>query len=78
MYSLDICRQLAETNPSALVNQFPYESTITVKDLFAAAVQTCGRDPMMLEERIRWYPTTFNLNYELPAFAAYFLQREAR
>jgi len=72
---------LAETNPTALISQFPYESTLTVKDLFAAAVQNyagCGQDPMKIEERIRWYPTTFNLNYELPSFAAYFLQREAR
>ncbi|KAI6204143.1 hypothetical protein M3Y94_00637900 [Aphelenchoides besseyi] len=71
---------LAENNPTALVNQFPYESCLTVKDLFAACLQSHPKfissyDPEKLEFWPTWYPASFNLNEELPAFVAYYQKR---
>uniref|UniRef100_A0A914RLI2 Uncharacterized protein n=1 Tax=Parascaris equorum TaxID=6256 RepID=A0A914RLI2_PAREQ len=57
-------KNLYEKNPKALVNQFPYETVLTVKDLL-----TMRWPPS-------WFETTFNLNTELPQFVAYFQQRE--
>ncbi|KAI1711569.1 tubulin-tyrosine ligase family domain-containing protein [Ditylenchus destructor] len=74
-------KQLSENRPSALVNQFPYESILTVKDLFAACVQDAFKDSKMnenLEWEPDWFPTTFNLNLELPQFFAYFQRRQQR
>ncbi|XGW12599.1 hypothetical protein V3C99_013347 [Haemonchus contortus] len=64
--------KLCTDNPAALVNQFPHESCLTVKDLLSAILmdQNGGEGPV-------WYQTCFNLNTELPLFVSYFLHRKA-
>ena len=59
-----------ETSPNTLINQFPFENVVTVKDLLAVV---CRR----IDDSSKWLPITFNLNYELTKFIAYFKQREA-
>ncbi|XP_065347184.1 tubulin--tyrosine ligase-like protein 12 [Cloeon dipterum] len=69
--------------PNRFVNQFPYESVITVKDLLCVV---CRRkaDPgkecnsQTLEMQPAWLPTTYNLKTELPLFVSYFEHREDR
>lgn len=64
------------------MNQFPYETVLTVKDLLAASIQYAYKDSSLDPKTMRWPPswfeTTFNLNTELPQFVAYFQQRERR
>ncbi|VDL80994.1 unnamed protein product [Nippostrongylus brasiliensis] len=64
--------ELCKENPSALVNQFPHEGCLTVKDLLSAIVmdQNSGEPPA-------WYQTCFNLNTELPQFISYYLHRKS-
>ncbi|EYB89711.1 hypothetical protein Y032_0228g2856 [Ancylostoma ceylanicum] len=64
--------QLCTENPSALVNQFPHESCITVKDLLSAIImdKNGGKAPA-------WFQTCFNLNTELPQFVSHYHQRQA-
>ncbi|KAH7720911.1 CBN-TTLL-12 protein [Aphelenchoides avenae] len=75
-------KSLAEKNPGALINQFPYESVLTVKDLLAASVQAAYGSNALNEETLAylpdWLPVTFNLNMELPQFVSYFQRREQR
>lgn len=63
--------QLCVDNPPALVNQFPHESCLTVKDLLSAILidQNSGEVP-------DWYQTCFNLNTELPQFVSHYLDRK--
>uniref|UniRef100_A0A915PNG0 Tubulin--tyrosine ligase-like protein 12 n=1 Tax=Setaria digitata TaxID=48799 RepID=A0A915PNG0_9BILA len=72
-------KDLYEKNPKALVNQFPYDSVLTVKDLLAATIQSVYRSSTMDPEQMHWLPlwfeTTFNLETELPQFVAYYQQR---
>ncbi|KAI6184750.1 hypothetical protein M3Y97_00629900 [Aphelenchoides bicaudatus] len=75
---------LAKRNPKALINQFPFESALTVKDLFAACVHACpGFEKSFDEEKLEWtfpsfYPATFNLNEELPSFVTYYQKRKQK
>lgn len=62
-------KQLSEENPCGMINQFPFESCITVKDLLAACAM---RDPAKND----WYQLTYNLNTQLPEFVARFQNRE--
>ncbi|CAJ0580749.1 unnamed protein product, partial [Mesorhabditis spiculigera] len=66
-------RELCAENPRALVNQFPYESCLTVKDLLAAILH-----PEMGMPEWEWFETCFNLTTELPQFCKYFQEREQR
>ncbi|CAD5211116.1 unnamed protein product [Bursaphelenchus okinawaensis] len=71
---------LFEQNPKILVNQFPYESNLTVKDLFAASIETNpdyekSFNEETLEYGPEWFQTTFNLNEELPTFVAHYQKR---
>ncbi|KAM3719857.1 Tubulin--tyrosine ligase-like protein [Dirofilaria immitis] len=75
-------KHLYEKNPKALVNQFPFDNVLTVKDLLAATIQSVYRDSVMDPKIMHWQPlwfeTTFNLETELPQFVAYYQQRALR
>ena len=74
-------KDLSENYPSKLINQFPCESIITVKDLLAIISQRASKkptDPDTLETNPAWLPTTYNLKTELPKFISYFQHRDAK
>ena len=52
-----------------MINQFPFENIVTVKDLLAIV---CKR----VKDAEKWLPVTYNLMYELPKFVSYYQQRE--
>lgn len=56
-----------------LLNQFPCENLLTVKDCLASIARRAGGP-----EGPAWLPRTFNLRTELPQFVSYFQQRERR
>lgn len=56
-----------------LLNQFPCENLLTVKDCLASIARRAGGP-----EGPAWLPRTFNLHTELPQFVSYFQQRERR
>ncbi|CAB3404430.1 unnamed protein product [Caenorhabditis bovis] len=62
-------KTLCEENPCGMINQFPYESCLTVKDLLA----TCA---MHDYKKNKWYQLTYNLNTELPQFVACYQKRQ--
>uniref|UniRef100_A0A158PCQ5 Tubulin--tyrosine ligase-like protein 12 n=1 Tax=Angiostrongylus cantonensis TaxID=6313 RepID=A0A158PCQ5_ANGCA len=64
--------QACEENSGVLINQFPYESCITVKDLLSAILM--DQDS---EDGPSWYQTCFNLYTELPQFVSHYLRRKA-
>lgn len=68
-----------EKNPKALVNRFPYDNVLTVKDLLSATIQSVYRDnvvdPKLMHWQPLWFETTFNLETELPQFVTYYQQR---
>ncbi|XP_006866969.1 PREDICTED: tubulin--tyrosine ligase-like protein 12 [Chrysochloris asiatica] len=66
-------RRLSEERPQVLVNQFPCENLLTVKDCLASIARRVGGP-----EGPPWLPRTFNLRTELPQFVSYFQQREGR
>lgn len=59
--------------PHVLLNQFPCESIITMKDCLAAVAHRVkgGSGPA-------WLPKTFNLQTELPQFVKHYQLREQR
>ena len=79
--------ELAEANPDALLNQFPYESALTCKDLicacvhagdeFATSLAAAAADGAVIA-RPTWFPATFNCSEDLPAFITYYRRRQAR
>ncbi|XP_072123956.1 tubulin--tyrosine ligase-like protein 12 isoform X1 [Mobula birostris] len=66
-------RTLSEKRPHVMVNQFPCESLLTVKDCLAAVARRTGgvNGP-------KWLPLTYNLCTELPQFVSCYQQRQAR
>uniref|UniRef100_A0A8C6C9F1 Tubulin tyrosine ligase like 12 n=1 Tax=Monodon monoceros TaxID=40151 RepID=A0A8C6C9F1_MONMO len=66
-------RRLSRERPSVLLNQFPCENLLTVKDCLASVARRAGGP-----EGPAWLPRTFNLRTELPQFVSYFQQRERR
>jgi tubulin--tyrosine ligase-like protein 12 len=69
------------TNPGCLVNQFPFESNLTVKDLLAASIQSHiapDSSDDLDEWTPPWFPSTYNLHTELLQFIAHFQLRERR
>lgn len=67
------CRKLSEERPEVMLNQFPCENLLTVKDCLASISRRAGGP-----DGPRWLPRTFNLQTELPQFICYFQQRERR
>ncbi|KAM4748472.1 tubulin--tyrosine ligase-like protein 12 [Rhinophrynus dorsalis] len=66
-------RALSTERPHVLLNQFPCECLLTVKDCLASVSRRAGGP-----EGPKWLPRTFNLKTELPQFIRYFKQREQR
>ncbi|KAI1238870.1 hypothetical protein IHE44_0011961 [Lamprotornis superbus] len=66
-------RKLSEERPEVMVNQFPCENLLTVKDCLASIARRAGGP-----DGPRWLPRTFNLQTELPQFISYFQQRDRR
>ncbi|KAL6117127.1 ttll12 [Pungitius sinensis] len=66
-------RKLSEERPHVMLNQFPCESIVTVKDCLAAVARRVqgGSQP-------DWLPETFNLQSELPQFIKCYQQRQQR
>lgn len=66
-------RTLSQERPQVLLNQFPCENLLTVKDCLASIARRAGGP-----EGPPWLPRTFNLRTELPQFVSYFQHRERR
>ncbi|GAB0177221.1 tubulin--tyrosine ligase-like protein 12 [Grus japonensis] len=66
-------RKLSEERPEVMLNQFPCENLLTVKDCLASISRRAGGP-----DGPRWLPRTFNLQTELPQFTSYFQQRDRR
>ncbi|XP_074481136.1 tubulin--tyrosine ligase-like protein 12 [Sebastes fasciatus] len=66
-------RKLSEERPHVMLNQFPCESIITVKDCMAAVAHRVKGD-----SQPDWLPETFNLQSELPQFIKRYQQRQQR
>ncbi|XP_036617053.1 tubulin--tyrosine ligase-like protein 12 [Trichosurus vulpecula] len=66
-------RKFSEERPHVMLNQFPCENLLTVKDCLASISRRAGGP-----EGPQWLPRTFNLRTELPQFISYFQQRERR
>nr|XP_023663286.1 tubulin--tyrosine ligase-like protein 12 isoform X1 [Paramormyrops kingsleyae] len=66
-------RKLSEDRPHVLLNQFPCETIVTVKDCLAAIARRV-RDGQGAE----WLPKTFNLQTELPQFISHYQQNQER
>ncbi|MBN3284885.1 TTL12 protein, partial [Polyodon spathula] len=66
-------RKLSKERPHVLVNQFPCETVVTVKDCLASVARRLGG-----VEGAKWLPRTFNLQTELPQFVSHYRQRQER
>ncbi|XP_048829046.1 tubulin--tyrosine ligase-like protein 12 isoform X1 [Brienomyrus brachyistius] len=66
-------RKLSEDRPHILLNQFPCETIVTVKDCLAAIARRV-RDG----QGAKWLPKTFNLQTELPQFISHYQQNQER
>ncbi|XP_059147124.1 tubulin--tyrosine ligase-like protein 12 [Physella acuta] len=65
-------QELSESRPSCLINQFPCESVLTVKDMLAIVARRAGQG------QPSWLPVTYNLQTELRQFVSYFQYRQHR
>ncbi|XP_059181635.1 tubulin--tyrosine ligase-like protein 12 isoform X1 [Centropristis striata] len=63
-------RKLSEERPHVMLNQFPCESIVTVKDCMAAVARRVKGGPQP-----DWLPETYNLQSELPQFIKCYQQR---
>ncbi|KAM3587746.1 uncharacterized protein V6R79_013179 [Siganus canaliculatus] len=66
-------RKLSEEQPHVMLNQFPCESLVTVKDCLAAVARRLNGGPAP-----DWLPETFNLQTELPQFVKNYQLRQQR
>ncbi|KAJ3612109.1 hypothetical protein NHX12_020386 [Muraenolepis orangiensis] len=64
----------SEERPQVMLNQFPGESVVTVKDCLSAVSRRSGQD----QQGAPWIPKTFNLQTELPQFIRHYQQRQER
>lgn len=74
-------RQFSEENPGKLINQFPCECVVTVKDMLAVVCRRAGsdvEDTETLETEPSWLPRTYNLQTELPSFVSYYQKRQEK
>lgn len=80
---IDFSSKLSTTKPHQYISQFPNESLLTVKDLFAIVMRTghdAGElfDDVTMESVPSWHQTTYDLLTELPQFVSFFQNREKR
>ncbi|KAI1882058.1 hypothetical protein AGOR_G00246780 [Albula goreensis] len=66
-------RKLSEERPHVMLNQFPCETVVTVKDCLAAVSRRGNRG-----QGAEWLPKTFNLQTELAQFISHYQQNEER
>lgn len=66
-------RKLSEERPHVMLNQFPCESLVTVKDCLASVARRVKGGPTP-----DWLPETFNLQTELPQFVKHYQLRQQR
>jgi tubulin--tyrosine ligase-like protein 12 len=72
-------RDFASLGCNRFVNQFPYESVLTVKDLLCVVCRrSTRRSEGGLDGGPAWLPTTYNLKTELPQFVSCFERRHDR
>ncbi|CAL8242562.1 unnamed protein product [Merluccius merluccius] len=67
-------RKLSEERPHVMLNQFPGESVVTVKDCLSAVARRAGGG----HRAAPWLPQTFNLQTELPQFIRHYQRRAER
>ncbi|CAL1531890.1 unnamed protein product [Lymnaea stagnalis] len=72
--------ELSQTKPGCLINQFPCENVVTVKDMMAIVARRAATpdadDP--LASNPKWLPVTYNLKTELAKFVSFYQHREKR
>ncbi|KAG8005733.1 Tubulin--tyrosine ligase-like protein 12 [Nibea albiflora] len=68
-----ILKKLSEERPHVMLNQFPCESIVTVKDCLASVARRLKGGPSP-----DWLPETFNLQTELPQFIKHYHLRRQR
>ncbi|CAN9508056.1 unnamed protein product [Ophioblennius macclurei] len=66
-------KKLSEERPHVMLNQFPCECVVTVKDCLAAVARRVEGGPVP-----RWLPETFNLQSELPQLVKHYQTRQQR
>ncbi|XP_034529608.1 tubulin--tyrosine ligase-like protein 12 isoform X1 [Notolabrus celidotus] len=66
-------RKLSEERPHVMLNQFPCENIVTVKDCLSAVARRLKGGPSP-----DWLPETFNLHTELPQFIKHYQLRQQR
>ncbi|XP_060067789.1 tubulin--tyrosine ligase-like protein 12 [Ylistrum balloti] len=74
-------KKLSEETPGKMINQFPCETVVTVKDMLAVVCRRMNKgveNPDTLERNPDWLPVTYNLKTELHKFASYFQHREEK
>ncbi|CAL8324020.1 unnamed protein product [Lota lota] len=67
-------RKWSEERPQVMLNQFPGESVVTVKDCLSAVARRAAG----CQQGAPWLPRTFNLQTELPQFIRHYQQRRER
>ncbi|KAH9525039.1 Tubulin--tyrosine ligase-like protein 12 [Bulinus truncatus] len=72
--------ELSQSQPHCLINQFPCENVVTVKDLLAIVARRAGNatERECFNSNPNWLPVTFNLQTELTKFVSYYQHREKR
>lgn len=76
--------EFSTATPNRIINQFPFENVMTIKDLLAAVCRRVQSERRTDEsqESLRtfpnWLPTTFNLKTELLEFVSYYQRREEK
>eukprot|EP00095_Tigriopus_kingsejongensis_P012092 snap_masked-scaffold702_size109376-processed-gene-0.1 protein:Tk12092 transcript:snap_masked-scaffold702_size109376-processed-gene-0.1-mRNA-1 annotation:"tubulin--tyrosine ligase-like protein 12" len=74
-------KTLSEDHPAARINQFPFESVLTIKDHLSVVCRRKSEELLPPHAYVtnspKWLPTTFNLKSELPKFVSYYQHREA-
>lgn len=76
---MSLVRSFSEDHPAKRINQFPFESVVTIKDLLCIVARRMkGEGEADSEEATApsWLPTTYNLKTELPQFVSFFQKRE--